>query len=366
MQAVRGESMEIKIAFDEERMRRYHDRGSPLFFGIHWTHQGQAYPAEYWLDFGAVILGWWLGAATKLLEGSTEQKFSFMDGPFSLMARREGRLLRVSGETEPVDWTIPLEDVTAALLRAADEVHRELLRLDMAGEEREGLASGIQQLEQLRRGCPGSNRESRRTSALPRGELVPPHKTVTAMPGETPVPFLDRGQPRHEALLGDPSSDRLQVLFQLMREHAPDGCLGDGANEQEIRSCEEQLGVVLPESYRRFLSEFAWATWPTDIYGIPTGVDEVISVIWNSRMYRNRVEPRMPRFLIPFCNNDWGSYWCLDTAALVNRECPVVFWDLTLDEKQQPLRTHPTFLDWLEGAIQQELEHPSNDNSLPD
>jgi len=357
--------MEIKVAFDEERMRRYHDRGSPLFFGIHWARQEEAYPADNWLDFGAVILGWWLGAAAKLVEGSTEQKFSFMDGSFSLTARREGDLLRITGETEPVAWTIPLEEVTAAVIRAANEVHRELLRLDMAIEEREGLASGIHQLERLRHGLPESD-EASRTGAQPGCAPEPPHRTPTSMPRDTPIQFPDGRSPRYEALLGKPGSDRLQVLFQLMRDHSPKGCLGDGASEEQIRSCEEQLGVVLPESYRRFLREFAWATWPTDIDGIPIGVDEVISVIWSTRLYRDQVEPRTPHPLIPFSNNEWGGHWCLDTAVLVDGECPVVFWDLKLDEKQQPPRTHSTFLDWLEGAIQQELEHPSNDNSLPD
>ena len=47
--------MEIHISLDEQTLRRYYDRGSPLFFGIYWSQDDVAYPDAYWMDFGAVI-----------------------------------------------------------------------------------------------------------------------------------------------------------------------------------------------------------------------------------------------------------------------------------------------------------------------
>jgi cell wall assembly regulator SMI1 len=159
-----------------------------------------------------------------------------------------------------------------------------------------------------------------------------------------------------------PTSDRFESLAQLMREKAPERSFGQGARDEEVAQCEEQLGVRLPESYKRFLREFGFALWPEDVYGVYVGSSPGLQVMGNTETERHEVEPEMPHDLIPFSPDGWGNHYCLDTSRLVGGECPVVFWNHELDENQQPPQTHPTFLDWLEDRVTRELQSQTDDS----
>lgn len=58
--------------------------------GLFFVFEGQYFPAEEWIDFPVVILGWWLGALADVLDGDSECKFGFMDGPYQIDIKRQG------------------------------------------------------------------------------------------------------------------------------------------------------------------------------------------------------------------------------------------------------------------------------------
>lgn len=45
-----------------------------------------SFPEDYWDDFSAIVLSWWLNDATMLLAGSSST-FHFMDGPYIVEAK---------------------------------------------------------------------------------------------------------------------------------------------------------------------------------------------------------------------------------------------------------------------------------------
>ena len=135
--------MKLFVYFDDDLIRKYVKRGSHPVFSIYWTQDQIAYPEERWLDFGSVVLSWWLVAAKSLLEGATEAEFSFMDGPFQLQSRRIGSLLYITAG--PQSWQTSIETFVSELLRAVTEVKRKFAELGIS--DKEGLQIGARDLE---------------------------------------------------------------------------------------------------------------------------------------------------------------------------------------------------------------------------
>lgn len=59
--------MELHTSIDAELAAEYCARGARPIFTIYWEHEGRAYPADDWIDFGTVILGWWLVQAKTIV-----------------------------------------------------------------------------------------------------------------------------------------------------------------------------------------------------------------------------------------------------------------------------------------------------------
>lgn len=131
--------MEIQVQIDEELIRHDLSRGAQPHFEIYWWHADTAYPAPDWTDFGVVIMGWWVLAAQRLLRGSSEERFLFMDGPYELKAKRRDGQILVIGRDPDVEWEISMKALGDALLRAADIIGREFRRLELDTPELGGL-----------------------------------------------------------------------------------------------------------------------------------------------------------------------------------------------------------------------------------
>ena len=136
--------MKLCVGFDDALMEKYVRRGSSPLFTIYWQQGEAAYPEEQWLDFGSVILGWWLVAAKSLLEGVAEVKLSFMDSPFHLNVRRDGNLLYVSSDDLAWQCRTPIEAFVFELVAAANLVQQKFAELNVP--DAEGLQEGIERL----------------------------------------------------------------------------------------------------------------------------------------------------------------------------------------------------------------------------
>jgi hypothetical protein len=64
----------------------------------------------------------------------------------------------------------------------------------------------------------------------------------------------------------------------------------------------------------------------------------------------------LPHPLVPFAVDGDGNSYCLDTARLVDAECPVVLWKVDTRQDHAPSIIHPTFLDWLQDAVERAIE----------
>lgn len=137
--------MKVQLRFDDDLIRKYVQREADPFFGIYWLHNGIAYPEEGWLDFGSVILGWWLMAATSLLRGSLEEEFLFMDGPYALSVRPLGNQYHISMEGRSELWKVERSSFMNELLSAANQTVAKLNELQIP--DKEGLQIGIRELK---------------------------------------------------------------------------------------------------------------------------------------------------------------------------------------------------------------------------
>ena len=135
--------MKLCVDFDDALIERYVRRGGNPLFTIYWKQGGAAYPEEQWLDFGSVIIGWWLIAAKSLLDGAEEAEFPFMDGPYRMKAHRLGNMVHFSADKEVWMWRTPISTFMAELLNAADTVQQKLAVL---GSDQESLQTGTRLL----------------------------------------------------------------------------------------------------------------------------------------------------------------------------------------------------------------------------
>jgi len=121
--------------------------------------------------------------------------------------------------------------------------------------------------------------------------------------------------------------------------------LGTGATNEEIIDAERQLGVTLPESYRRFLREFGWGeVGHCDLFGLGAGVPGHLELVEMVESERTDYMPLTPEHLVPIMNDGGGNLYCLDTARITGGDCPVVIHDHELDEIDDVAET---FLAWL-------------------
>jgi hypothetical protein len=141
--------MELRIQFDEKTLRLYASRNASHVCKIYWWHNGISFPGPDWEDFGPTILGWWLVAAKRLLQGSRTEQFLFMDGSYELQVQRQNGLLSISSPDLNTEWVVPLDEFITELVRATEYASRELRRLRMAQRERESLEKGLDDLRLL-------------------------------------------------------------------------------------------------------------------------------------------------------------------------------------------------------------------------
>lgn len=110
-------------------------------------HDDESYPDDYWLDFGSIVLGWWIVSATKLLSGEGYQQFPFMDGPFGLTVRHSGDLLYITGKQLEKEWMVPLHTFITEIIQASETVIEKLTSLNIS--DNENLVGGISILKRL-------------------------------------------------------------------------------------------------------------------------------------------------------------------------------------------------------------------------
>lgn len=136
--------MKLILQFDDKLIREYDNRNSSPVFGIYWEHYGKFYPQEGWTDFGTVIVGWWLQALQRLLDGAKSQKLVFMDGPYELTVQRiSGQEVECRDRKRAFCCQTSIDELATSVGKAARGIVRRLESLQVAERERVSLKNGL-------------------------------------------------------------------------------------------------------------------------------------------------------------------------------------------------------------------------------
>lgn len=143
--------MEIKVEFDDELLKEYEKRNSSPFFKIVIEQEGQFYPSKNWMDFGAVILNWWIDGLLHLLNSGRCQEFLFMEGNYEIKIRhrRSSKMMELQPLGIETIWKISPEAIAESVLQAAETVIKKLAQLDIGKRERKALKNSAEQLRKV-------------------------------------------------------------------------------------------------------------------------------------------------------------------------------------------------------------------------
>jgi hypothetical protein len=141
-----------------------------------------------------------------------------------------------------------------------------------------------------------------------------------------------------------------------MLERSPSKSLGRGVAEADINTASARLGVNLTGSYRLFLQRFGWGgIGSIELFGLGADAPPYLSLTAMTLSEREEASPALPVHLIPLMNDGGGNLYCLDSR--MEDQPPVVFWDHTAGEQQEPVPVAPDFLVWLAERVARELEN---------
>jgi len=141
-------------------------------------------------------------------------------------------------------------------------------------------------------------------------------------------------------------------LAELLEKN-PSKSFGRGVAEAEINTASARLGVSLTGSYRLFLQRFGWGgVGSLELFGLGADVPPYLSLTAMTRSEREEMSPALPKHLIPLMNDGGGNLYCLDSRTA--GEPPIVFWDHTAGEQQEPAQVASDFVTWLAERVERE------------
>ncbi|MBX9625018.1 MAG: SMI1/KNR4 family protein [Gemmataceae bacterium] len=146
--------------------------------------------------------------------------------------------------------------------------------------------------------------------------------------------------------------------FDSMRRSDNRIQVGDGADSALLNEIETSLNIILPISYRQFLTTYGWAKIAHNyIYGCGVNVPNYVNVIYMNNIERNLAEPAMPGRLVAVMNDGSGNSYCIDTGGGDKLAMPIVFWDHEHPdgERQQPNAVAQSFEEWLGDLLSRSL-----------
>jgi hypothetical protein len=143
-------------------------------------------------------------------------------------------------------------------------------------------------------------------------------------------------------------------LSELL-ERNPTKSLGQGVSDTEINTASAELGVDLSGGYRLFLKRFGWGgVGSIELFGLGGDVPPYLSLTAMTRSEREEMSPALPSHLIALMNDGGGNLYCLDCR--ISGEPPVVFWEHTAGEQQEPTRVSSDFTTWLAERVGREMD----------
>lgn len=127
---------------------------------------------------------------------------------------------------------------------------------------------------------------------------------------------------------------------------------GEGASDASVREAQRLIEVELPNSFLAFLNKYGWGGVEyIELFGLGDDVPDHLNLVAVVNSERNEMNPRLPKSFIPVLNDGFGNLYCLDTSAMKEGECPVVFWNHELPPDQRPEIVAQNFLLWVNDLL---------------
>ena len=120
---------------------------------IYWQNGQEFYPCERWIDFGVVLLNWWINGIGKLYDGSSREEFLFMDGPFSLYVTKTGPDLEIISRDMSIRWRATFPLLLEQMIHASTAVCEMHSSLNIDGPSYQNLRLGVQKLREMLAAC---------------------------------------------------------------------------------------------------------------------------------------------------------------------------------------------------------------------
>lgn len=130
--------------------------------------------------------------------------------------------------------------------------------------------------------------------------------------------------------------------------------MGKGCSAAQIAELEKWLSCKLPMSHKLFLSECGWASFnANEIFGYGKGIPKHLDTSRITLSEQTDMEPQMPLKTVAIMADGAGNHYCLNTKAMKDGECPVIFWDHEHPRgvSQTPKKVARDFAVWLEKLI---------------
>lgn len=130
--------MNIRVKMDNYNFPNIGEVRENFQFEIYWEHDGLFYPMEHWVDFGCILVGWWVSTVIKLLRGNSEGSFAFMDGPYSLLAKldQNTQTLSLQPRGMNITWEMNFTELLVALSQAVSLIHEKLIEREVSEEDK--------------------------------------------------------------------------------------------------------------------------------------------------------------------------------------------------------------------------------------
>ena len=128
------------------------------------------------------------------------------------------------------------------------------------------------------------------------------------------------------------------------------------ASEDAIANAEKVVQRPFPDSYKWFLRNVGYTSWPEMIYGVGDDLRPGQTIVRATQREESLAEPPLQAHLVPISPDGWGNHFCLDTSQIHDGDCPVVFWDHEAGADQTPPVVASGFYSWLLDLVTESLQ----------
>ena len=129
--------------------------------------------------------------------------------------------------------------------------------------------------------------------------------------------------------------------------------INNSINDDRIYVFEKKYNLKLPNDFKKFITKInGFSLLGNKVYGFDENITESIEKVYFFEHFE--VSYPQPTYLVPFCNDGRGNFYCMDTSQNIDNEyCPIVFWvsNYEYTNEDLPEIVNNNFLEWLEEVI---------------